>query len=412
MSGDRRTAVLTALKAREHELLDFACELIGTASPNPPGDERAVVKVVGDALRSFGYRDIEVLARDPRRPNLLARIGQDGGPSLILSGHLDTKPAGHEAAWRTPPCAPTLLDGRLHGLGAADMKGAVAAMVFAGRALAEADALPGCLRLVLTADEEAGAAFGASFLAGRIPTADAILVGEPTGIERPWEYLAVASRGVACFRVVVRGTAMHSSLTDRLPAVNASVKLSEVLVRFAEEFRPTWQRGRGSSPWAPAVNAGVTLHGGVFYGVCPGEAEFGVDVRTVPGMTLPQLQADVETFFDSLRREDPSLDVTVEWPPERSWFPPSSIDAGHPLLAAARRAAARTLGRELPDGVFPGGTEGAIWATAGMDVLPALGPGRLVEAHRPNESVGVDELVTASRIYALTALDFLDGSAA
>ena len=141
-------------------------------------------------------------------------------------------------AWKTPPYEPSIIDGRLYGLGAADMKAAIAAMVFAGRCLADSGALEGELRLLFTADEEAGAALGAKFLVNQIETADGILVGEPTGVEKPWEYLAVAARGVACFRVVVRGTQMHSALTDRLPSVNASVKLAEVLGSFARNFRP------------------------------------------------------------------------------------------------------------------------------------------------------------------------------
>ena len=399
-----REALLRELASRDDELIAFLGELIATPSPNPPGDEQAVVRLLSDALRAFGYRDLEIIASEPARPNLLARIGPKGGRSLALSGHVDTKPPGDVREWLTPPYEPTVVDGRLFGLGAADMKGGVAAMIFAGRALAAVDALEGELRLVLTADEEAGAAHGATYLVDRIETSDGILVGEPTGVNHPWDYLAVASRGVACFRIRVRGTQMHSSLTDRLPSVNASVKLAGVLTKFAKCFRATVPEG---SVWSVTVNPGVTLSGGVFYGVCPGEAEFGVDVRTLPGMTLAGLQDDVQAFLDVLRAEDPELEVEALWDPANAWFPPSSVDPHHRLVAAARAAASAILNDPIPDGLFPGGTEGAIWATRGMPVLPALGPGRLSDAHRPNESVGIDEVLAAARIYALTSLDFL-----
>jgi acetylornithine deacetylase/succinyl-diaminopimelate desuccinylase-like protein len=396
--------VLALLAEREEELVAFAGELIATPSPNPPGDERAVVGILSDALRSFGYRDLRILAVNETRPNLLARIGGPGGRALVFSGHVDTKPTGDEASWRTPPYQPTIIDGRLHGLGAADMKAALAAMVFAGRALSDAKALDGELRLVLTADEEAGAALGAKFLVDQLEDADGILVGEPTGVDRPWEYLAVASRGVACFRVVVRGTQLHSALTDRLPSVNASVKLAKLLSAFADNFHPRVPAG---SPWTATANPGVTLEGGIFYGVCPGEASFGVDVRTVPGMTLEALQSQVAEFITAAREADADLVVEVEWPPGTSWFPPSAVDPMGPLLCAARSAVTDTLHEAIPDGIFPGGTEGAIWAERGIPVLPALGPGRLTEAHRPNESVGVAEIVSACQIYALTAMRFL-----
>lgn len=397
-------AVLARLRSREQQLVDLACQLVATPSPNPPGNEHGVVEFTREVLRGFGYKRIEILASEPHRPNLLASIGPVGSRSLVLSGHLDTKPPGEDEKWVTPPYEPTIIDGRLYGLGIADMKGAIAAMIFAGWALAEEDALAGELRLVLTADEEAGAAVGAKYLVNLIEPTDGILVGEPTGIERAWEYLAVASRGVGCFRIRVRGTQMHSSLTDRFPAINASVKLAEVLTRFSREFRPTSPAG---SPWSPTVNAGVLLKGGVFYGVCPGEAEFAVDIRTLPGMSLAGLKADVEEFLESLRAEDPGLEIEALWDPGIEWFPASSVDPAGPLVRAAHWGVRMSLGHDIPDGLFPGGTEGAIWATRGIPVLPAIGPGRLTDAHRPNESVGVDEIISASRIYALTALRFL-----
>jgi acetylornithine deacetylase/succinyl-diaminopimelate desuccinylase-like protein len=388
--------VLAALAAREHELVELARELVATPSPNPPGDERAVAEVVRQAMAQLGYR-VRVVGRADERPNVVGEIGV-GARSLILNGHLDTKPPGDEAEWRLAPYDPVVEDGRLHGLGSTDMKGAVAAMVFAGHALAEAGELPGVLRVVLTADEEAGSAFGARFVAGAHVTADAALVGEPTGLTAPWQFIAVASRGISCFRLRVRGTQMHSSLSDRLPSVNASVELARVLARFADDFE---------QPDEATVNLGVTLSGGVFFGVYPGEAECGVDVRTVPGMSLEGLKADVEAFLDLLRGENSRLDIAADWVPELAWLPPSEIDGGHPLVSAAETACRDVLGRSVPREAMPAFTDGAIWSEAGIPSVPALGPGLLPFAHRPNEYVAVSEIVEAARIYALTARRYL-----
>jgi acetylornithine deacetylase len=352
-------------------------------------------------MTELGYRQVRVLARTPERPNVIGEVGR-GQPSLVLNAHLDTKPPGNEEDWQTPPYAAALTDGRLYGLGSTDTKGAVAAMIHAGAALAEAAELAGTVKVVLTADEEAGSAFGTRFLAGTGAVgADAVLVGEPSGLSSAWEFLAVASRGISCFRITARGTQMHSSLSDRLPSVNASVKLARVVLRLAEDFR---------LPEGATLNIGVTLSGGVYFGVYPGEATCGVDVRTVPGMTLEGLQANVETFLEGLRQDDPDLQVTTAWVPELAWFPPSAIDPEHPVVVAAADAARTVLGRHVPRGVMPAFTDGSNWSQIGIPSIPAFGPGRLPLAHRPNEYVTVAEIVEAARIYALTALRFLGES--
>jgi acetylornithine deacetylase len=359
-------------------------------------------------MARLGYSAIREVAMDPTRPNVVGEVvGKQKGPVLMLNGHIDTKPAGDIEQWVIGPYDPVIRDGRLNGLGSADMKGAVAAMVYAGAALAEVGAPTGTLRVVLSADEEAGSHFGARFLAGRPDfAADAGVVGEATGMQSPWAYVAVASRGISCFRITVRGTQMHSSLSDQVPSVNASVKLGQVLSRMASGFRPQYPHN-ARVPGGPTVNLGVTLSGGVFFGIYPGFAEFGMDVRTVPGMSHAGLLGDLNAFVQQLRDEDSELDVSIEPVPDLEWFPPSSIDAAHPLVVAAKSAASEVLGREVPLGTMPAFTDASNWHLAGMDCIPALGPGSLLTAHRPNEFVVVDEVVEAARIYALTALRYL-----
>ena len=402
--------MLAGLAAREHDLVEFARELVAIPSPNPPGDERKVAERARFEMAELGYAEVREVAMEPGRPNVVGDVvGARSGPVLVLNGHLDTKPAGDLSEWAIGPYDPVVTDGRLHGLGSTDMKGAVAAMVYAGAAIAEVGAPAGTVRVVLTADEEGGSRFGARFLAGQPEFASqAVIVGEPTGMESPWAYLAVASRGISCFRVTVRGTQMHSSLSDQVPSVNASVKLSQVMSRMASEFKPRFPVN-SEVPGGPTVNLGVTLSGGVYFGVYPGHAEFGIDVRTVPGMTHAGLQADLDAFLDRLRREDGELDVAVAPVPELAWFPPSAIDPTHPLVIATRSAARDALGRDVPLGTMPAFTDGTHWHLAGNACIPAFGPGTLLLAHRPNEFVAVEEILAAARIYALAALRYLEG---
>src|SRR5439155_8086477 len=160
--------VLEALGARERELVDFARNLVATPSPNPPGDERQVAELSRSEMAKLGYSAIRTVAMEPTRPNVVGDVvGKRMGHILMFNGHIDTKPTGDVSQWATGPYDPVVREGRLHGLGSADMKGAVAAMVYAGAALAEVGAPAGTLRVVLTADEENGSLFGARFLAGQ-----------------------------------------------------------------------------------------------------------------------------------------------------------------------------------------------------------------------------------------------------
>jgi acetylornithine deacetylase len=399
------------LRGRRDELVEFARALVATPSPNPPGDERAVAALVAAKLDELGIRRVETVGASAERPNVLARAGRAGGRTLVLCGHLDTKPPGDLGEWRSDPYSAAVADGELHGVGSGDMKGAVAAMVFAAAALDAAGAA-GTVHLVLTADEEAGSRLGAQWLAssGHLQ-GDAALLGEPCGIGREWESVDVVSRGAALFKVRVRGTQMHSSLSDRLPSVNATVHMARLVERMDREL-PRLLRAPPArlEGLRPTVNVGVTARAGVFYGVTPGEAEFACDIRTVPGMTRESVEADLRAFLEAAAADDPELDAELDFD---VWVPATEIDAAHPLVVALREASGAVLGEPRPVGVFPGATDAShLQLAAGIPTVAAFGPGLLPRAHAPNESAPVAGILQAAEIYALAARRYLDGDAA
>ena len=164
--------------------------------------------LVVERLKQLGVEDITVLAEPEERPNVIARVrGSAGAPVLILSGHLDTKPPGDLGAWDTDPFDPVVDDDRLVGLGSGDMKAGVAGMVYAAAAIQAVGGCAGDLVLVFTADEEAGSGRGSRWLAaeGHL-TADAAIIGEPSGIADEWEAIHLVSRGAALFKIAIEGT--------------------------------------------------------------------------------------------------------------------------------------------------------------------------------------------------------------
>jgi acetylornithine deacetylase/succinyl-diaminopimelate desuccinylase-like protein len=305
----------------------------------------------------------------------------------------------------TDPLAATVRDGRLFGLGSADMKAAVAAMVYAAAAVRATTELAGDLVLGFVADEEAGATYGSKFLAPRVEGVDAVLIGEPSGWERDWQGLHIVSRGVCCFRIQVSGTQMHSSLSDLMPSVNAVRVMAQMLVDIDEEL----QFDFAPHPLGlatPTLNAGVLVEGGVFFGVVPGVAQFACDLRTVPGMTEAGVWAAIEDWLETRRGADDALVAELIPEPGHAWLPPSEIAADHPLVAAAQGATERVLGAAPPLAMFPGGCDAPWFTAAGIPTIPSLGPGLLTCCHGPNEYVDVERVHEAARIYAHTVAGF------
>jgi acetylornithine deacetylase len=404
------------LGEREGEVIALTSALVAAPSPNLPGDETAPAAVIERALAHYGLPRARVLAEAPHRPNLIVRIdGGQPGPHLALCGHLDTKPVGDAAAeWRTDPFAPTIEGDRLFGLGSTDMKGACAAMVLAGAAFARLGVrAAGSLSLIFTADEEYGSHFGAAYLvrSGALEV-DAILLGEPAGVHQDWEAIRVISRGFSGFRVIVKGTQTHSSISDQLQTVNAVEAMANVLVALRRELKLRYPEHPLCSA-GPTINLGVKSIGGVGYGVLPGHAEFWCDIRTTPGMSQEMLAADVDAALERIRPLVPGAEVTWEFAPTLAWIAPTEVTADHPMVRAVEQAAADVLGEAPPLAAFPGATDAwPFQGQGGIPTLAAFGPGLLPLAHGPNEWVSIRALQQAPRIFADAVIRYGTGSVA
>ncbi|MBA3436792.1 MAG: M20/M25/M40 family metallo-hydrolase [Thermoleophilaceae bacterium] len=220
------------LERRTTELLQ---RLIRFNTVNPPGDEQEAQEHLRGLLEVAGF-ECELLSAVEGRPNLIARMGgASDGPALCLLGHVDTVLAD-PADWTLDPWSGEIRDGCVWGRGALDMKSQVAAEVAAAVALAGEGWRPqsGELKIVVTADEEAGAEHGARWLCERHPEkvrAD-LVVNEGAGevidyAGRRLYGVCVAEKGVFRFTLTTSGRAGHASI----PRIgdNALTKLAPVL---------------------------------------------------------------------------------------------------------------------------------------------------------------------------------------
>jgi acetylornithine deacetylase len=403
--------LLGELDGRDDDVVQLTTDLIAAPSPNPPGDETAPAALIVESCRRLGLPEPSMLSADPKRPNLLLTIeGSSPGPHLAFCGHTDTKPAGDAISeWKTDPLVGTVDGDRIYGLGSTDMKGALAAMLFTAEWLQRhADLWSGKVTFIFSADEEYGSGYGAYFLAREalLGDIDAIILGEPSGIHEDWDAIRTVSRGASCFEIIVNGTQMHSSLSDALGAVNAVEAMARLMVRFREELTLRYPE-HPLCPTGPTINIGVKTVGGVGYGVVPGQATFYSDIRTLPGMDRETFREDIYAALDRCAPVLNGASARVVWRDGMNWAAATEIEADHPAVVSARKAANAVLGRDVPIAAFTGGTDAiAFQGVAGIPTLAALGPGLLPLAHGPNEWVSLSSLREAMRIYALTALDY------
>ncbi len=209
-------------------------ELIRFDTTNPPGSEAAIINFLLDLLSQAGIQT-QIVAKDPRRPNLIARLPGDGrSPGLLLQGHVDVVTTAGQK-WSHPPFAGLLQDGYIWGRGALDMKGGVAMMVTALlRLKAEGITPAGDITLCLLADEEAGGVYGARFLVEEHPQLfDGIkyALGEFGGFTLhlgggTFYPIQVAEKLQCQLRLIIEGPAGHGSQPIR---GGAMARLGQVL---------------------------------------------------------------------------------------------------------------------------------------------------------------------------------------
>lgn len=387
------------------DVVELTAELVAVDSQNPGVGEAAIAGRVIELAGDLGLPS-RVIEPTAGRPNVLIELDAGTGPGLALCGHLDTKPVGDAIAdWSTDPLDLTLRDDRAYGLGASDMKGPVAALLLAAHRWARDPEAHGRLTVVLTADEEAGSTHGAEALAAAGTVhADAMLIAEPSGLRVPWEAVFVGSRGICCFEVTIHGRQGHSGLSELLPP-SATLAAARVALALAE-LEPSHPVRSGYDA-RPAVNAAVTMSGGTFYGVHPGEAVIGCEVRTVDGMERDALAAELRAAIAAAVPE--GLDWELRFREDRlGWMPPSIADPEHPLVAAALDACAAVLGTTPPLAAYPGGTDATAFSHAGLPCIASLGPGFLTCAHGPDEYVPVTDLRRAVDLYATLVRRFMD----
>jgi acetylornithine deacetylase len=369
------------------------CDLVRRNSINPyfSGGATNEVEAAGyfsDVLGGLGM-SVTVHERTPGRPSVVGRLpGRGGGRSLLLYGHLDT--VGVEGM--SDPFEPSIADGRVHGRGAYDMKGGLAACAAAVRALIDADVgLAGDVIVVAAADEETESAGIREVLAH--VTADAAIVTEATELE-----VCVAHKGFAWLEVETVGRAAHGSRF--MDGIDANMHMGRVVCGLSA-LEQRLRASAGHPLLGPPTLHAPLIRGGVGISTYSPSCHLEVERRTIPGETEAQVLGEIQALLDRESAADPSFHGRVRCALHR---PPFEARPDSPIVAEVVRAASLVRGttpRVMGHGYW---MDAALLAAAGIDTV-VIGPsGR--GAHAIEEYVELGSVTELAQILATAAIGY------
>ncbi|USZ71798.1 M20 family metallopeptidase [Natronosalvus halobius] len=398
----------TYVRDHRDELVDIALELLAIDTSNPPGDTREIVDVLETSLSSLPL-DLERVAVDPAKPNLLVRVpGVDSTRTLLFNGHLDTVPYNADE-WMHDPLGERVGD-RIYGRGATDMKGAVAAMAFALRALLETDTEPPIdLVFAFVSDEEVGGDAGLpALLEGGFLEADACVIGEPT-CEKGRHSVTVADRGSIWLTLEATGRAAHGSrpplgvnAVDRLYGAITTLRerfgtseldIDDTMEPIIEEsvayYGPTMGPETARDLFAyPSINLG-TIEGGDAINSVPQSARADIDVRLIAGVHTPDVLAAIRACV----AECNGIAIT-----DVSWSVGTAEPLESPLVEAVASTAETVTGDRVYRRSATGGGDAKRLRNAGIPTVEfALGTDTV---HAVDEYTALETLVGNALVYA------------
>ena len=414
--------VLTAVDDAAAEIVSFTSDLIRVPTVNPPGDAyEDCAHVIGEKLVAGGF-EVEYFPAEGRpehtrthpRVNVVGlRRGHALRPAVHLNGHFDVVPAG--TAWTVDPFAGTVRDGRVYGRGACDMKAGIAAAVYAAEAIRRAGVeLEGSVEISGTVDEESGGFAGAAWLAerGRLSAArsDYVIIPEPLNVDR----ICLGHRGVYWFEIETRGRIAHGSMP--FLGVSAIDHMGVILDRLQRELMPLLHGRTTAMPVVPDAARHATLN---INGIVGGQPVGGIqtpcvadvcravfDRRFLPEEGFDAARAEILALLERAGAATPALSYEVR---DLMIVQPVLAPQGSRLVRALERGVQRVLGKPATHVASPGTYDQKhVDRIGGIHDCVAYGPGILDLAHQPDEWCGIDDLVNATKVIALSILELTE----
>ena len=411
-----RQTLLSWIDRDRDFLVKFLSDFVARASPNPPGDTKVAAAFLRDSIEALGA-PIGYRTAKPDWPNVVGSFDCAAmGKHLVLNGHIDVFPAGPADTWSRDPWSGAIVDGKVHGRGAVDMKCGTAASVWTYVYLHRLrEKLKGKLTLTCVSDEETGGTWGAKWLVDTFPDefrGDCMLNGEPStpstirfeekGTLRVMFEIATPGAHAAYTHMSKNAIRIAADLVRDLYALeDLPVPLSEDVRHAIETGRAVMDRALGEGAGRildrVTVSAGV-INGGVKINVLPGHCRLEVDIRLPVGLTHAAMMAELER----ITARYPEARLTPVWTHSAE---PSTCDPNHPLVGILQ-GAVESLGRPKPAPVVSlGATDCKHWRHRGVPAyVYGCTPNNMAKG---DEWIAIDEYLHVLRTHVLAAATYL-----
>ncbi len=406
--------IIDAVSASADRLIEMSRQLIGAASPNPPGDVTQVADAAEALLRAIPGMTIERVVAAPGIVNLIGRLAAHRpGRRLVFNGHLDTFPIGEDLGWTVPPLGGVVKDGLLFGRGVSDMKGGIAASILAASILgAHRDAWRGEIVVTLAGDEESMGALGTRHLLEHHPQArgDAMISGD---VGSPM-VVRFGEKGLLWVEIEAEGKPAHGAHVHK--GINAIDRLREALdvLKQLESLQadeppmvvaaieaakaisePLSGAGESEVLRKVTVNIGV-IEGGVSPNLVPTHAIARADIRLPVGLNT----GDIEARLRQQLAKIPGVKMRVVQKYEPNFTAPS-----HEIMTTVAGAAQEILGAKPAINMRVGASDARLYRLFGVPSV-VFGP-TPYNMGGPDEHVSLDELLAVTKVHALAGFRFL-----
>ncbi|GGO61668.1 succinyl-diaminopimelate desuccinylase [Roseovarius pacificus] len=423
---DLQQRLTAEIAARRDDLVALTQDLIRIPTLNPPGENyREICDYLDRRLLRAGFHTELIRARGavgdsdkhPRWNIVARREGQGAGECVHFNSHIDVVEVGH--GWTVDPFGGEVKEGRVYGRGACDMKGGLAASIVAAEAfIAVCPDYSGAIEISGTADEESGGFGGVAYLAGRgyftPERVQHVIIPEPLNKDR----ICLGHRGVWWAEIETKGEIAHGSM----PFLGdcAVRHMGAVLREMEDSLFPALAQKRTDMPVVPEGARQSTLNINSIHG---GEAEQDADYTGLPSPCVPDrcrmvidrrflieediadVQAEIREVLETVRRGRPGFDYDIR---ELHRVLPTMTEKDAPVVGAVARAVRQVFGREADYVVSPGTYDQKHIDRIGrLKNCIAYGPGILDLAHKPDEYVGIDDMIQSAQVMALALLELL-----